>query len=221
MEIQKQPTTLSKSSKIAVLIAATLSVVFIVIAALVVQHKTVGFDTSALQAINSQSTTPLDGAMIVIAHAGDIATILVLSLIACGLLYKKRNITAVATVMAAVGGAIALNATLKVIFQRDRPELWDLLVFESTFSFPSGHALITSAFIVTIICITWRTKLRFVALTLGILYVFFVGFSRLYLGVHYPTDVLAGWCVGIAWALVVYVAVRFVYARQSIRLTKP
>lgn len=199
--------TFQKNTKVAIAIAACLLSVFVYIALLVVQDKTIGFDTAILHAINTQSTAWLDYGMPVIAHAGDIITVLALSLVLCGVLYRMRKLPAIATVIVAVGGAVALNAGLKVLFQRDRPELWDLFVYESTFSFPSGHALITSAFVVTVICILWHTKWRYWALAIGSIYGFLVGFSRLYLGVHYPTDVLAGWCVGIAWALIVYVVV--------------
>lgn len=200
---------------IAVLIAA-----FVSIASFVTQGKTHAFDESTLLAINSISTAPLNATMIVAAHTGDIATVIALTILLSVLLYKKNRHNDILPLAATVAGAITLNAGLKLLFQRDRPELWELLVQESTFSFPSGHALITSALITIVVYLLWRTRLRYTVLAGGVFYGALVSFSRLYLGVHYPTDVVAGWCVGIAWALIVIVAAKLWRQRSASLSTK-
>ncbi len=102
-----------------------------------------------------------------------------------------------------VGGAAALDLVLKKVFARPRPTLFPHLVHEGNFSFPSGHALGDMAFFVALALLArhalprpWRgLGLVGVALALAI------GASRPYLQVHYPSDVLAGWALGAAWAL--------------------
>ncbi|RYF27698.1 MAG: phosphatase PAP2 family protein, partial [Chloroflexi bacterium] len=97
-------------------------------------------------------------------------------------------------------------------FERARPDLWQQLITETSFSFPSGHSAGSSALAVCIIALLWRTKWRVPALIIAPLYIVLIGFSRMYLGVHYLTDVIAGWIVGITWVLVV---ASILYARSN------
>lgn len=106
--------------------------------------------------------------------------------------------------LAAVGGAALITGIMKLIFHRPRPELWPRLVHESGASFPSGHATYSMAFVVALMLLAWRSKWRWPAVLLGTLFTLTVGWSRVYVGVHYPTDVLAGWLTGLAWTLGVY-----------------
>jgi undecaprenyl-diphosphatase len=92
----------------------------------------------------------------------------------------------------------ALQVALKLIVGRERPELWDRLVLADSPSFPSGHAIASATFYPLLawslsrFAPRWRVAWWVVCLALG----FFVGFGRLYLGVHWPSDVLAGWAIG-------------------------
>jgi membrane-associated phospholipid phosphatase len=73
-------------------------------------------------------------------------------------------------------------------------------------SFPSGHALSSASFATAVILIAWPDRrLRWPAVIIGVGYALAVGVSRMYLGVHYPADVVAGWCLGVAWTLVWWV----------------
>lgn len=104
-----------------------------------------------------------------------------------------------------IGGA-ALSSGLKALFERARPDAWLHLTPVHSTSFPSGHSILSSVVYLTLAVMLSRLvsrraqKLYFicVALTLS----FLIGLSRIFLGVHYPTDVLAGWTVGIVWSLV-------------------
>ncbi len=101
-------------------------------------------------------------------------------------------------------GSALLNMATKQFFQRDRPTLWESIAPEHTFSFPSGHAMgsATLAMVVALLC--WHTRWRWLAVVLATLFALLVGASRIYLGVHYPSDILGGFAAGIAWVSGVY-----------------
>ncbi len=98
--------------------------------------------------------------------------------------------------------ATLLNLLLKTLIQRPRPEGYRL-VAESGFSFPSGHSMVAMAFYGLLIWMVWRYEKDALVRRLGVigfgLVIVLVGLSRIYLGVHYASDVLAGFCASIAW----------------------
>ncbi|MDF2461379.1 MAG: acid phosphatase, partial [Candidatus Saccharibacteria bacterium] len=108
------------------------------------------------------------------------------------------------TVVLSVAGAALLNLLLKASFQRDRPDLWESIVTETSYSFPSGHAMASSALAFSVMLVLWETKWRWLAVAVGTIYFVLVGVSRMYLGVHFPSDVVAGWCVSLAWVGIVH-----------------
>lgn len=177
-------------------------------------------DSEILLKINNHSSTLFDAVSLAITYSGNILTVVIMTSLFLLLLYRKGYVRSVVQTAFAVGGAIATNAVLKLIFQRERPELWQLLTHESTYSFPSGHALITAALATTFILICWNTRFRWAGLLLGVAYTASVGISRLYLGVHYPTDVLAGWCLGIAWAILVALILKVILIGEDTESVK-
>lgn len=109
-------------------------------------------------------------------------------------------------VLATVLGGTAINSLLKLGFARPRPDLVTPLTHVLTLSFPSGHAALSAICYLTLGALLAQTQasrtIRIYFIVTAILLTLLVGLSRIYLGVHYPTDVLAGWCIGIAWALI-------------------
>ncbi len=107
-------------------------------------------------------------------------------------------------VVAAIGGGMILSAGLKVGFERPRPDLVPHGTRVYTASFPSGHAMLSAITYLTLGALLARTqalrRVKFLFLGLAVALTVVVGCSRVYLGVHWPSDVLAGWCVGAAWA---------------------
>ncbi|MHA6718582.1 phosphatase PAP2 family protein [Sphingomonas sp. RS6] len=105
-------------------------------------------------------------------------------------------------------GASALNALLKLAVHRPRPDLVPHLAEVSNASFPSGHAMVSAAAYLVLGVMVAQTQpnrwARATLLALAVLLVLLIGCSRVYLGVHWPSDVLAGWCFGSVWALCMF-----------------
>lgn len=93
-----------------------------------------------------------------------------------------------------------VNSLIKILFQRPRPQLWHSdYPFPADFSFPSGHAMGSINVALTILVIFWGSRyFNFIAI-LALVYVGSIAWTRLYLGVHYPSDIMGGWLLGIAW----------------------
>jgi len=108
-------------------------------------------------------------------------------------------------VLASVSSGLLAATVLKLLFNRPRPELVPHAAYASTSSFPSGHSMMSALTYLTLGALLARSqerkRLKAFAMLLAATLTFLVGLSRIYLGVHWPTDVLAGWSVGVAWTL--------------------
>jgi len=101
----------------------------------------------------------------------------------------------------ALAGSALLNLGSKQFFQRDRPTLWESIAPESTYSFPSGHAMGSMTFACVIVLLAWSTRWRWPVAAAAVTFTVSVSLSRVYLGVHYPSDIIAGWCAALAWVV--------------------
>ncbi len=122
-------------------------------------------------------------------------------------------------VLAATFSGLLISLGLKQIIARPRPDLVPQLSHVVTSSFPSGHSMLSAVVYLTLGSLlaasTPRRVLKIYVLTLAILLSLLIGVSRIYLGVHYPTDVLAGWMAGLAWALLCLLVARWLqHSRQ-------
>lgn len=146
-----------------------------------------------------------------ITHAGGRSILGLLGLLLAGYLSILRRWRDLAFLLAALLGGIELSGFFKDLFGRVRPDLVPHLAHETSASFPSGHAtygaLAYTTFALMLSPLVPDTLARRYIAGAAALLVFLVGFSRVYLGVHYPSDVLAGWCLGTAWALACWLAV--------------
>jgi len=162
----------------------------------------------------------LTSAMLNITALGSaaVATLVVLLVLGFLLLARKPRIAAL-VVACAVGTALGTQG-LKAIYDRARPDVVSVLQPASGLSFPSGHAMISVALYLTLgVLIAGsleQRRLRVYVVASAALLAFLIGFSRVYLGVHHPTDVLAGWTVGLAWALVCGLAERALQRRGPV-----
>jgi len=133
-----------------------------------------------------------------------------LSLMLAGAFIIQRQWSYFFVLLAVVVGESVLTGVLKDFFGRARPDFIPHLIAASSESFPSGHSGSASAVYLTfglaIANLVRRPAFRWYALGASLTMVFLIGASRVYLGVHYPSDVIAGWCVGAAWASGVWLA---------------
>lgn len=135
-----------------------------------------------------------------------ILTFMTMAVIGFLLLQGKTRVAVM--VVITVGGGMLLSTMLKRGFERPRPDLVPHGVLVHTASFPSGHAMLSAVVYLTLGALLARVqpqrRLKAYILTIAIVLSVLVGLSRIYLGVHWPTDVLAGWIAGAAWALMVW-----------------
>jgi undecaprenyl-diphosphatase len=203
-------------SELAVLLGAVgilvLLLAFALLAAEVFEGDTQAFDNRVLMALRRADNRSIPiGPPWLRAGALDITalgspTVLGLATLAvCGFLLLQRMARTATFVFIATIGGWFLNETLKEVFQRARPAIVPHLQNVMTLSFPSGHAMNSAAVYLTLGALTMRLADRRVTklycMAAAMLLTFLVGTSRIFLGVHYPTDVLAGWLLGMTWAL--------------------
>lgn len=135
------------------------------------------------------------------------------------LLLARMRAEALLVVTSVVGGTI-LSTLLKMGYNRPRPDLTTMSE-QFTASFPSGHAMLSAVTFLTLGAVLSRfaptRPLRFFTIGMAVLLTLMVGLSRLYMGVHYPSDVLAGWCLGAAWALICSTVAMYLQRTGSVR----
>jgi membrane-associated phospholipid phosphatase len=171
--------------------------------------------------LHGRATEPLTDVFRAITRLGNFITLFAVTLVAVVIFWRRRERIDAAFVALAALGAQVLSTGMKLGFRRDRPFFPDPLATESTFSFPSGHALVSLAVYGSIALVLARRLSSHIerALLLGAtaLLVIAIGLSRLYLGVHFLSDVLAGYAAGAAWLAFLYVVleVRARYASRA------
>ena len=174
---------------------------FYEIAEEVLEKETQSIDTRVLMTIRQWHTPFLDRFLVVITNIGNPSVLLVASLLlAAFLLWRKRKAETVTLAIAAVG-ALGLNVVLKDLFARARPELWQRTVDVNFYSFPSGHAMMSVVVfgMIGYLLATHAPRWRLAIATSTVMLVCAIGFSRLYFGVHWPTDIVAGYAAGTVW----------------------
>jgi undecaprenyl-diphosphatase len=207
------------------LAACVLLLAFVSLAGEVLEGDTRALDTHILQALRSPSdpARPIGPRWVesmlldLTALGGPTILGLVVVCIAGFLLLQGRRRTAVMVVVTAASGDI-VNAILKHAFMRPRPSVVPHLRDVASTSFPSGHAMQSAIIYLTLgamlMRIAERRLTKIYCLSIAVLLTLLVGVSRVYLGVHYPTDVIGGWIFGFAWASICWL-VEQRYERRS------
>ncbi|MCP2276404.1 undecaprenyl-diphosphatase [Nocardia amikacinitolerans] len=158
-----------------------------------------------------------------VSNCGDTLSMTILTVIVCAALLRERDrLRAVLIAVTGLGAALIV-AIAKRLVGRERPPVADRLAVENSLSYPSGHS--TGTFVVVgIVAIVLIPKLAHAAARVGaaltaVLFIAAVGASRVYLGVHWPTDVLAGWSIGALWILLCLAVFRYLTLRSRAAAT--
>jgi len=179
---------------------------FVMIAEDVFEKEPFAFEKPLMLALHVHSSQALNHVAATFSLVGSARGMVPLTLLLVAGLYRVRRRLAYFMALS-LGGVALINLLLKNFFDRPRPAFWTPILPEPDFSFPSGHAMFASALATALMVVLWRTRWRIPALILGVLYVLGMMASRVYIGVHYPTDVLGGalfslaWVFGLAWVL--------------------
>ncbi|MBN8554397.1 MAG: phosphatase PAP2 family protein [Deltaproteobacteria bacterium] len=169
-------------------------------------HAVPHWENLVLEKISIIRVDWLNACFLYMSELASVGTIVSLTLItALSLLIFKEYLYIPQIILASLG-ARYLMAIFKEIFTRSRPSVVEPLSHLTSYSYPSGHATTAAAFYISLYLILKSQipskKIKNQILTIALSMIFLISFSRLYLGVHYPSDVIGGFCLGTAWALI-------------------
>ena len=180
-------------------------ILFLVILEYILDYEIKNFDVWGYNVVARSISDYMTPIAKIITKFGNAESLILITIISCFVVKGKKNKWAIPINLACVA---TLNLTLKNIIQRPRPPLEFRMVEESSFSFPSGHAMASMAFYGLIIYFINKNmknnKLKKVICIILSILIFLIGMSRIYLGVHYASDVIAGFAISIVY-LVLYI----------------
>ena len=169
----------------------------------ITRDKLTLLDEEVVLAVNKLASPSMTQAVLLITHFGGLEIILVISLVINASLVLKGHWKDASLILGATLGGTGLMMALKGFFQRSRPVLGAPILSETGYSFPSGHSTVSMCFYGVLIYLVLRhckePWARFILCFVLASLIVLIGLSRVYLGVHYPSDVIAGFCIGIAW----------------------
>lgn len=174
------------------------------------EKEVFSFDRSFLLWIHQFANPQFDRIFLFFTALDDPPTVVTIFIITIAWLVMKRRYSDGIRFTIVCAGGVLINQVMKLFFAKPRPELWHRLITETSFSFPSGHAvgsMVVYGFIAYILAKEMQQHKHIVYATASLL-IIAIGLSRLYLGVHYPTDIIAGYGIGFIW-LITCMKVRF------------
>jgi len=199
---------------------------FALLADEVLEGGTQAFDQKVLLAFrHSDTRTPIGSPSVQeaardITALGGVAVLTLLTAIAAGFLALDGKKHMALFVLGSILGGVAAGTILKDIFHRPRPDLVPVSVYVSGASFPSGHSMMSAVTYLTLGALLARSqerkRVKAYFLVVAMFLTFAIGVTRVYLGVHWPTDVLAGWTAGAVWALLCWLTARWLQSRQTL-----
>jgi undecaprenyl-diphosphatase len=216
----------------AIALAAASLVLFAQLTDEVVEGETHGFDRAVLLALRNPADPSdplgpgwLESMMRDVTALGSLGVLTLFSLAVVGFLILQGKRHTALLVVIAVGGGMLVSTLTKLGFGRPRPDLVSHATEVYTASFPSGHAMMAAVTYLTLGALVARVqphrRLKLYLIGLAATLTVLVGVSRVYLGVHWPTDVLAGWTLGAAWALACWAIALWLQARGRIEADEP
>ncbi|MGI0487831.1 phosphatase PAP2 family protein [Pantanalinema rosaneae CENA516] len=166
------------------------------------------WDEPILLTIHGSTTQSLDRLAPMLTKLGGFKGVtLMTTLLSLWLLWQQRWRSLIYLLTTTIGSGV-INRIAKVLLHRVRPSLWESLSPEPDFAFPSGHATASMTLVAALIILTWGTRWSWLVCLGGSSFVVTIAWTRLYLGVHFPSDILAGWFVSIAWAIGISLVIR-------------
>lgn len=188
-------------------LAAVTILLFAATAALVEEGLTLRFDRAVLLWFNENATSRLDGAALEFTALGSAYVTATVAIVASVFFWETRHRYSAALIWVALVGGWILNRILKASFERPRPDLFEWRVpYAGEGSYPSGHSMSAMVVYATLAYFVVRLEstrtLKRVTIAVFIAIIALVGLSRVYLGVHYPSDVIGGFLLGFAWATI-------------------
>jgi undecaprenyl-diphosphatase len=215
------------SVMLALLLLAGSVLIFIGLADVVMEGKTMRFDEWAIRAMRraDDPATPIGPHWLAevgrdLTALGGIAFLTLLTATIAGFLWIKRMHGAMLLVLASTLGGLVVSMLLKLAYDRPRPQLVPHLSIIMTSSFPSGHAMLSATVFLTLGALLGRfvqeRVLKAYFLIVAVILCVLVGVSRVFMGVHYPTDVLTGWVAGLGWAVTCWLVARFMQRRRMV-----
>ncbi|BCL37679.1 phosphatase PAP2 family protein [Nostoc sp. MS1] len=159
------------------------------------------FDVPILLAIHRTARPQLDVFVSYLTNLGVFWGVVPASIVTILLLIFRRRWRALEFFLFTLVGSGILNRSTKLLLHRVRPHLWTSPAPELDYGFPSGHAMASMTFVVALVILSWNSRWRWFVVIVGTMFVLVIGWTRLYLGVHYPSDVLAGWMVSLGWTV--------------------
>ncbi|MEH2146397.1 phosphatase PAP2 family protein [Nostoc sp.] len=171
------------------------------------------FDIPLLLAIHSTAQPKLDVFVSYLTKLGVFWGVFPAAAMISLLLLIRQKWRAIEFLLTASVGSIIINQTVKRLLHRARPHLWVTPAPEFDYGFWSGHAMASMTLVAVLIILSWNSRWRWFVVIIGTLFVLIIGWTRLYLGVHYSSDVLAGWMVALGWT----VGVSFLISSHPVR----
>ncbi|KIY23074.1 phosphatase PAP2 family protein [Mesobacillus subterraneus] len=196
-----------KGHVISALVIGFISLIgFSFIAVLIGVGKVAEFDQALISFIRGFETPALTSIMKLFTFIGSFPVVLVIFLIVSFIFYRVlKSRTEIFLVAAVIVGTQVINLLLKLLFHRARPDI-HLLIDVGGYSFPSGHAMSAFAVYGILTFVFWRhipKSIGRISLIIGSsMFILFIGMSRIYLGVHYPSDIIGGYFASAAWLTV-------------------
>ena len=198
----------------------------------VVEGTTQGFDEWVLHSLRSPEDPrqPIGPAWLAsmwtdLTSLGSSTVLTLVTLVCAGYLWMRRRVRTLVVLAIVVAGGVVLALGMKAFFDRPRPEYAANMSYVVTASFPSGHSMLSTVVYMSLAVMLARSstefRFRVYFISVGLVLTLLVGFSRVYLGVHYPTDVLAGWGCGLIWAALCWLVVHMLQKAGIIERPRP
>jgi membrane-associated phospholipid phosphatase len=166
------------------------------------------WDVPALLAVHSIANSALDPIAVFLTQLGEFENVFPICVFISFIFLIQKQWRKFSYVIFTALGSSIISHTGKVLIHRIRPHLWISKAPELSYAFPSGHAMTSMTLVAILVVLSWYSPQKWLVLTLGSLYILIIAWTRLYLGVHFPSDIIAGWMLAIAWAISVKLMIK-------------